>query len=286
MILKISDYKLLCNRGSGDYNEDIIGLTPYGAWVLDGATGLNNKNLVSSESDANWFVNSWNTYLHENIKNNDSLRNIIKNGIDKIKSDYLNLVGENKLEPLDFPSCAATILKFHKNKIEYLLLGDCTLFTKDNNEVKIYKDTSLDYFDNLVYTAMSNIKNKENLTLNEKKAILMPTIISNRLKKNKSDGYWVLEFSKDAADNCISGFIDIEDKIEIMIMSDGFSCAYDKYNIFDKENMMNAARDKGVDYIYNKIRTIEKEDEVAIKFPRFKIHDDSSCIYLDIYRSK
>ena len=286
MILKISDYKLLCNRGSGDYNEDIIGLTPHGAWVLDGATGLNNKNLVSNESDANWFVNKWNEYLNENIKNDDSLRNIIKNGIDKIKSEYLTLVGDNKLELLDFPSCAATILKFHKDKIEYLLLGDCTLFAKSKDDVKIYKDTSLDYFDNLVYTAMSNIENKENITLNEKKEILMPTIISNRLKKNKNDGYWVLEFSKDAAENCISGFIDIEDKIELMLMSDGFSCAYDKYNIFTKEGMMKVARDKGIDYIYNKVRNIEKEDEVAIKFPRFKIHDDSSCIYLDIYKSK
>ena len=44
MELKINDYKLLCNKGSAKFNEDIIGLSPYGAWVLDGATGLNNKN--------------------------------------------------------------------------------------------------------------------------------------------------------------------------------------------------------------------------------------------------
>ena len=40
------------------------------------------------------------------------------------------------------------------------------------------------------------------------------------------------------------------------------------------------------DKFYNKIRNIEKEDELSVKFPRFKIHDDSSCIYLDIYRNK
>lgn len=286
MKLKISDYKLLCNIGSADYNEDIIGLSPYGTWVLDGATGLNNKNLVSNESDANWFVNRWNTYLHDNIKNNDSLRNIIRNGIDEIKSEYMNLVSQNKIEPLDFPSCAATILKFHEDKIEYILLGDCTLFYKTKDLVKVYKDTSLDYFDKIVYDKMANIENGEQLTLNEKKSILMPTIISNRLKKNKHDGYWVLEFSKDALENCISGFIEIEDKIELMIMSDGFSCAYDKYNLYTKEEMMDIAKDKGIDYIYNKIRNIEKEDELSVKFPRFKIHDDSSCIYLDIYRNK
>ena len=69
-------------------------------------------------------------------------------------------------------------------------------------------------------------------------------------------------------------------------MSNGFSCAYDKYNLYTKEEMMDIAKDKGIDYIYNKIRNIEKEDELSVKFPRFKIHDDSSCIYLDIYRNK
>ena len=37
MSIKFNDYKLLCNRGSADFNEDVVGLSPYGAWVLDGA---------------------------------------------------------------------------------------------------------------------------------------------------------------------------------------------------------------------------------------------------------
>ena len=96
------------------------------------------------------------------------------------------------------------------------------------------------------------------MTLNEKKAKVMPIIINNRLKKNTIGGYWSLEFSNDAIDNCLSGFIDIKDNIKIMITSDGFSCAYDRYGIFNKEDMLNIASDKGIDYIYNKIRNLEK----------------------------
>ena len=98
MELKINDYKLLCNKGSAKFNEDIIGLSPYGAWVLDGATGLNNKNLVSNESDAKWYVNWWNKYLHENMKRNDSLKEIMKDGIDEITKEYYELIGDNKVE--------------------------------------------------------------------------------------------------------------------------------------------------------------------------------------------
>ena len=118
MELKINDYKLLCNKGSANFNEDIIGLSPYGAWVLDGATGLNNKNLVSNESDAKWYVNWWNKYLHENMKRNDSLKEIMKDGIDEITKEYYKLIGDNKVEALDFPSCACSLVKFYEDKIE------------------------------------------------------------------------------------------------------------------------------------------------------------------------
>lgn len=76
MGIKINDYRLLCNRGSADFNEDIIGLSPYGAWVLDGATGLNNRNLVSIENDVKWYVSWWNEYLYENIHRKCSLKKL------------------------------------------------------------------------------------------------------------------------------------------------------------------------------------------------------------------
>lgn len=284
MGLKISDYKLLCNKGSGDFNEDIIGLSPYGAWVLDGATGLNNKNLVSTESDAKWYVNWWNSYLHENMKREESLKEIIKDGIEEINKEYNKLIGDNKIEAIDFPSCSCSILKFYEDKIEYLLLGDCTLLVDHKDSVKILKDETICGLDKKVFDFMEEIKDSTNLTLNEKKAKVMPIIIENRLKKNTVGGYWALEFSKEAVDNCVSGFIDLEDEMKIMMTSDGFSCGYDRYKIFNKEEMMKVAQVKGIDYIYRKVRKLEKDDEMAIEFPRFKIYDDSSCVYLDFYK--
>jgi len=104
------------------------------------------------------------------------------------------------------------------------------------------------------------------------------------LKKNTIGGYWSLEFSKDAIDNCVNGFIDIDNDMKIMMTSDGFSCAYDRYNIFSEEDIINIASIEGIDYIYKKMREFEKSDEKGVQYPRFKVHDDSSCVYLDIYK--
>lgn len=284
MGLKISDYKLLCNKGSGNFNEDIIGLSPYGAWVIDGATGLNNKNLVSTESDAKWYVNWWNEYLHQNMKRENSLKEIIKDGIDEITKEYYRLIGDNQVEELDFPSCSCSILKFYDDKIEYVLLGDCTLLVKSNESVKILKDETICGLDKKVFDHIEKIKGSKDMTLNDKKSEALPLIIENRLKKNTVDGYWALEFSKEAVKNCISGYIEIDDEMKVMMASDGFSCGYDRYEIFGKDEMMQVAQTEGVDYIYKKVREVEKSDNMGIEFPRFKIYDDSSCIYLNIYK--
>ena len=86
-------------------NEDIAAIHNNSAWVLDGATGLYNKNLVHKDSDAKWFVDEWNEYLYGNIENRDmSLKEIIKKGISITKNEYYNLVDEKYIEPLAFPS--------------------------------------------------------------------------------------------------------------------------------------------------------------------------------------
>lgn len=69
-----------------------------------------------------------------------------------------------------------------------------------------------------------------------------------------------------------------------MMTSDGFSCAYDRYGIFSKEEIINLANTEGIDYIYKKVREFEKSDDNGVEYPRFKVHDDSSCVYLDIYK--
>ena len=112
MRLKIKNCSLLCNQGTAPYNEDAAGITPFGVWVLDGATGLNGKNIVSDESDARWYSQWWNNFLHENIYRSDSLKEIMLDGIRSIKEEYKELVEGKDVKKLDLPSSSIAIVKF------------------------------------------------------------------------------------------------------------------------------------------------------------------------------
>lgn len=280
MEIKVCD--TLCYQGSAKYNEDIIGFNPFGAWVLDGATGLNNKNLISCKSDANWYVNWWNNYLHKNIHNEMTLKELMFNGVKLISDEYYKKVDKNYIERLDTPSSSIAVIKFYNNKLEYFLLGDCTFYFKLGNEISVIKDRTLCVLDKLVYDEMEKLPNLDMLTFEEIKNSVMSTIISNRLKKNTKDGYWILDFDENAIDNAINGFININDNIKIMITSDGFSCISDRYKTIEEQNLINDVEKYGAGEIYSKLRNIESEDFSTTRFPRFKVNDDSSCIYLDI----
>lgn len=283
MKIDIKDYKLLCHKGSGEYNEDIVRVCKYGAWILDGSTGLNKKNLISKESDAKWYVSWWDKYLYENINKDKSLKTIVCEGIENIKQEYLSTLAGIRLEKLDMPSASVAIVKFYKDKVEYFLLGDCTIVINDTNENIILKDDGVCKFDNMMFEKMKKLNNNnKSLSVKDKKDILLPYIIENRLKKNSEEGYWILEFDELAVEKSMHDYISINDELKLIISSDGFSCAYDRYNIFSVENIIQIVEENGIEYVNDKVRKLEHEDKNGLIFPRFKESDDSSCAYLHI----
>ena len=48
-------------------NEDIYGITRFGAFVIDGASALTDKNYTPSGNDLNWMIHWWKQYLEENL---------------------------------------------------------------------------------------------------------------------------------------------------------------------------------------------------------------------------
>ena len=283
MKIDIKDYKLLCHKGSGEYNEDIVRVCKYGAWILDGSTGLNKKNLISKESDAKWYVSWWDKYLYENINKDKSLKTIVCEGIENIKQEYLSTLAGIRLEKLDMPSASVAIVKFYKDKVEYFLLGDCTIVINDTNENIILKDDGVCKFDNMIFEKMKKLNNNnKSLSVKDKKDILLPYIIENRIKKNSEEGYWILEFDELAVEKSMHDYISINDELKLIISSDGFSCAYDRYNIFSVENIIQIVEENGIEYVNDKVRKLEHEDKNGLIFPRFKESDDSSCAYLHI----
>jgi hypothetical protein len=264
----------------GKINEDIAYSTENYGWVIDGATGLNNRSFTGASSDAYWFVNEWNDYLKESILNNSvSIKEIITKGVEVISNKFFHLVAVEHLDRIDLPSASIVVLRVNNNKMEYFLLGDCTLVVQ-NNEGKssIIKQRFLDALDNKAKEEMAGLMARKGINFIEARQEINPSLVKHRLLKNTPNGYWTLEFDKSAVENALLGYLDFEDCKKALLMSDGFSAIFDNYHIIDESNLISRVEKQGLQQIYKLLRAIEEEDAEILKFPRFKKSDDASAV--------
>lgn len=263
-------------------NEDTAYSADTYGWVIDGATGLNKKNLTKSESDAYWFVNEWNNYLKYNILNNSiTLKEIIINGIVCISDKFYQISTSKAPNKVDLPSASIVVIRINNDKVEYFLLGDCTLVVQNSDgKSSIIKQKLLDKLDNKAKSEMAKLMRGKGISFNEARQEINPLLINHRLLKNTLGGYWTLEFDKNAVDNCLYGFLDFEECKKVLLMSDGFSAIFDNYNYTDENNIISLVENNGLQEIYNTIRSIEEEDSDILKYPRFKKSDDASAVLM------
>lgn len=265
-------------------NEDIATVNEKSAWVLDGATGLNNKNLIDSKSDAKWFVNEWDNYLKNNIDDSEKdLKEIAREGIIKIKQKFLSKIGNCKIEPIDLPSSGIVLIRWDEREIEYFILGDCTLFYKlESDFIKEIKDESLQLLDSQVINKMKKIM-LNGKGIKEAREDVKDNLVNNRLQMNTNEGYWILGFDEEAIKHSIYNKIKINNNnIQLLLMSDGFSALFNTYEYIDKYNIFKELEKTNLNQLYNLLRKIEDEDKDGFKYPRFKKSDDASAVYLFI----
>lgn len=273
--MKFKLISMINDKGSGIVNEDIAYFNENFAYVIDGATGLNGKNLISDTSDARWFVDFWDEYLKASLNSSKSILDIVKLGIDKVYDKYFASVNKDLITKLDLPSAAIAIVRIYNNSLEYFILGDCTIVIKNDDKLKFIVDNRLAPFDNKIFKKMRKIKD-DTLDHNQLKSLLMDDIVANRLKKNTEDGYWILGFDKDAVYNAVYGTYNLSHMEELAIMTDGFGAIVEKYHLLSSREAFSA----GIENAIKKLRDFEKSDIDGKQVPRFKIMDDATCIHL------
>ncbi|WP_165916183.1 hypothetical protein [Marinisporobacter balticus] len=267
--MKILNKQILCKAGT-KINEDVANMNEYGAWVLDGATGLNGENIVDGESDAKWFVTWWDTYLSNNIYKDENLQKIIEKGIKLIKEEFFNRAKDQNLSKIDFPSSSIVVIKWEKSCLEYFSLGDVLLMLQNEDKIQMIIDHNITKLDHKVFKAMEHLMEKEKKNMIEAKEDVMDLIVSNRLLKNTENGYWILGFNETAAKNGLYGTIKLGNNTKVFIASDGFTALADKYNYLNISEFIPEIEKTGVDKLYHILRDIEEKDSEGQLFPRFK----------------
>ena len=84
-----------------------------------------------------------------------------------------------------------------------------------------------------------------------------------------------------AVEHALTGEVALSDVRRVAVLSDGAARAVDLFNLFDWRQALELMAANGPDDLIRKMRAVEKEDAKAVDWPREKISDDATVVYLD-----
>ncbi len=266
------------SRSGTTHNEDVFEITPTYGFVLDGATGLLKEKVTNMESDAQWFVNEWKTFLNKNITNTKPLHEILKQGVELIESNYLNIEGAKEVKSK--PSACIAMYRVINKELEYFLLGDCGLIISlESGEVIHLQPQQVAKFDQMNIDRMVKLAKEKNIDVISARPLINEYLVETRLTQNTKDGYYILSNSYEAIDNGLYGKIDFTKVTQIIILSDGFSQIFDTFEIMKVDKFAEIIESGcSLGELYNTLWNLQEKDKSCNKYPRVKVRDDATII--------
>lgn len=262
-------------------NEDAVGHTGAHAWVIDGATGVADSELLSGESDAHWFAQSAsNMFAEHAARFGNDLAGLTRFTIKSLSDRF----DQEKRRPpngrYELPSAAMTLMHFRGRQIHCVNFADCRLvLLGDDGDIDVMGDHHVD-----CEGASKSRTAKLLEQLSEGADPFASPEVMNFLRaarnlQNRDDGYWILGLDPRAVDFMRSWTITLTGPVTGLLMSDGFASLTYDYHQLDLADLVGKAREEGLSDIVKRIREVEKNADPAMKlYPRFKRSDDASAI--------
>ncbi len=270
-------------KGDGAENEDLFGCEGVRAWVLDGATGL-GPSVIGGGTDARWFVDVINASFRRILKENPKAptHDLMRASIRSVQDEYA-VAAQNADTPVHPPSAAFAMLCAQGNRIELSSLGDCAaLYEKTDGTIGNFQSKHISQLEEV---SLARLREEQRTFPEASHQALVgrlgPQLRANRAKMNKPDGYWILSFSGDAVEHLHVEKIEIAKGTPVILMSDGFTRAFEMLDDMDNAALYKTVLEKGPAYVAREIRDREENDSTCRQFPRFKKSDDATCIVVE-----
>lgn len=242
-------------------NEDRIFTAPTAVIVLDGATQPD-----SSDHDGGWLAETIGRAVQTALTPpsgtvmpdpGPDLQQVLAHAIKRTTDEY-------DLDPDHAPSTTVSIARWTHTVLDLLVLGDSpvVVFTRDGQHTMVT--------DERLSRVTAEIRKVE------PRPDLHSLVTGQRKRRNKPDGYWIVETDPHAAMHAITKQWPIKQVAAILMTTDGVSNGVTRYRQPASwyEAFALAYRDPRL--LVDLVHGVEASDPDRTRWPRTKIHDDKS----------
>lgn len=278
-------------------NQDTLGVEEDNkkliAFVVDGATALADITQTSRSSlNGVWVADIVKAAAKKHFAETTSAKKLLLLVNQEVANNLkLKYIDSEVTSAENLPSASGSVFVFidkTKNSLEVAQLGDaiCLLILKDGTTKLAFQSPSITEDVEAIRLALK-ISKEKNISL--KKAFLYKDIancmVRGRSKENDKSGkgYGAINGKSSASKYLMSRIEQLDGIKSVIIMSDGMIPPKNNLsNKLDWESVSQLIQERGSKGLYDYTSRLQLSDPNLIKYPRFKNHDDATCIVIDI----
>ncbi|MBB4123067.1 hypothetical protein [Martelella radicis] len=268
----------------GGHSEDRAGANEHSAFVIDGATGIADRQVMTDfPSDASWLADQALAAFSQ-AGGASPVSDIVSRLNAEARKTYLAAAGTGDLPRYMWPAAAFQMLRIEGDRLVSYGLGDCRLFLQSEADGQVFETTALKGNRTKEIAAArahlartGGFGGKNDIGGDEK---TRAALRESRSKHNMPGGrIFTLGLVPEAANEIVREETGIAAPARGLLSSDGFAALSDNYDVFNPSELIDAAFAEGLPALLKRLREIERiEDPEGERFPRYKVSDDATCL--------
>lgn len=260
-------------------NEDAWGAAGGAVWVLDGATGVGERQHLGGASDAAWLAAAVSGELAAQLGSGGDLAAGLAQAVAQAAGEAARRAALHALPKGELPSASFVAVQLSGRRLRALNLGDCKLaWRRPGEAVQLFGTSGVGVLDAQMEAMLAQAA-AAGVSLADRRIAARALAREQRALMNTPEGYWILDLSGAGLPHAEDVILDEGGDLDLMLMSDGFYRLVELYGAHSYETLFAAAEDRGLSALYADLRAIEAADPECLRYARNKVSDDATAVF-------
>jgi hypothetical protein len=255
------------------------------AWMIDGATGLDDREHVAEgPSDAAWYARALSDALARMDPHGDASPAAFAAIVEGLAARWRGAVRDPDAVPAHaLPSAALLWCRWSRAgdgwSLDLAWLGDClAILAPPAGPVTVFNRGALEAADGRLRARIGAASAAGTSDADMLRAML-PELRARRAMANRPGGYWVMGLAPEAARHMNRATAEAPPGSRLLLMSDGFYRLVDHFALFDDRTLVDAAIGLGLAALGARLRAAEHASGIG-SVARVKPTDDATAVLL------